>query len=157
MKNRLSLLMLLSLFVGVAPVAIQAFHKAGPITMMGMGSPSPQGNFWLLPGFIEVNGKKIAAVAKATDISNPDNIDRSFGANGVATVPVGYESMFDMVQNDVTNDGNIIINGIAKSSDQADYDIRFNARLNTDGTLDESFGQNGIEITGGKLEQKQKL
>ena len=74
---------------------------------------------------------------------SPGSLDNSFGTNGI--VKTNISAGDDIVSSmDIQNDGKIIVAG--HSSDGL-YDHFSIARYNTDGTLDYTFGTNGIAIT----------
>lgn len=72
------------------------------------------------------------------------SIDTSFGANGVATVQVGFSDVCESVV--LQPDGKILVGGWSWLADPY-YDDNLNfslARFNSDGTLDTSFESGGI-------------
>ncbi len=73
-------------------------------------------------------------------------LDKSFGNNGRVIINFGYDlQVADAVV--VQEDGKIVITGYSVSGFfDVNYDIPM-ARLNTDGSLDSSFGNNGKVIT----------
>lgn len=99
---------------------------------------------------IETNGHKDFWIARLQ--ANGD-IDTSFGTNGIVQLDVG--SIYDVAYAvAVTADNKILVGGTAGSVDGG-FCL---ARLNTNGTLDTTFGTNGITTTafiaGGESEIK---
>jgi uncharacterized delta-60 repeat protein len=101
-----------------------AFQSDGDIVLAGAGRDP-------------VTGTIALAVARLT----PDGVlDPSFGDGGVATVPVGSDAMANGVV--VQGDGKIVVSGTALT----DHNHFVAARLNSDGTIDTSFGSNGVSL-----------
>ena len=76
---------------------------------------------------------------------NPNGTrDATWGANGAVTIPIvsGSSYGYEIV---VQPDGKIVIFGEAQRGNSANYDIGI-ARLNANGTIDISFGTNGISV-----------
>lgn len=73
---------------------------------------------------------------------NPADFDPDFGTNGVAVTPIGvdFSMAYGMV---VQPDGKIILGGAARLGTYKFAMVRYN----TDGSLDPSFGNNGIVTT----------
>ncbi len=67
-------------------------------------------------------------------------LDPSFGSGGVATVPVGSEAIANGVV--ILPNGQIVISGTALT----DHDHFVAARLNGDGSIDHSFGSQGVTV-----------
>jgi uncharacterized delta-60 repeat protein len=68
--------------------------------------------------------------------------DSSFGANGIVIIDLGYDEAGMGVE--VLPDGKIVVAGWSCSSESMDFMV---ARLNSNGSLDSSFGTNGIALT----------
>ncbi len=74
---------------------------------------------------------------------NPDGtLDTSFGANGVVTTDIGSSEEGYSVT--IQSDGKILVAGIAHYGVDHDFAL---VRYNPDGTLDTSFGANGVVTT----------
>jgi uncharacterized delta-60 repeat protein len=70
---------------------------------------------------------------------NPDgSLDASFGKSGVATVPIGPEAIANAVS--LQPDGKIVLGGMAYTT----HNAFAAARLNANGTIDTTFGTNGV-------------
>lgn len=70
------------------------------------------------------------------------NLDNNFGINGTATLDIGgKDDRFNAVL--IQPDGKILVGGM--NGEPGNWDYLF-ARYNTDGTLDLSFGSNGIML-----------
>ncbi|HWE32417.1 MAG TPA: hypothetical protein VG410_02970 [Solirubrobacteraceae bacterium] len=67
-------------------------------------------------------------------------LDPSFGIGGIALVPVGNAAVANGIG--IQSSGQIVLAGTAVNG----HDEFVAARLNTNGTLDASFGSNGIEL-----------
>jgi len=77
-------------------------------------------------------------------IGQPGSLDSSFGINGKQTYTLGFAEM-QVVSTSVQGDGKILLAGYASySNTRSDIII---SRLNTDGSTDLSFGNNGIVTT----------
>lgn len=70
-------------------------------------------------------------------------IDQTFGTNGVVTVDLGTEAKYNNSMA-VQQDDKILTTGFLTSEDSYDF---FLIRLNKDGTLDNTFGTNGLTTT----------
>lgn len=82
------------------------------------------------------------AVARYNVDGSPDN---SFSDNGVLTSAIGYDDRCQSLA--LQTDGRIVLAGVAFTD--SNYDSAFFAltRLNTDGTTDNSFGNDGTQLT----------
>ena len=87
-----------------------------------------------------ITGKDFTCIRYNTSGS----LDSTFGIKGVATfdIQLGSDDVANSIQ--IQQDGKIVIAG--SSDDGTDRDATI-IRLNTDGTLDNSFGNNGIVLT----------
>lgn len=94
-------------------------------------------------GYTEKNGKKTAALLRYNAYLNPiiragtapDDFDIDFGKNGLVEIPVGAESKIYKIDG-IGLDNSISVSGFAKSVDGLDdWDIRFTATVNSDGTI----------------------
>jgi uncharacterized delta-60 repeat protein len=74
---------------------------------------------------------------------NPGQLDTSFSGDGIATVPGGgaNDEAYAVL---ALNDGKTLIGGSAYVAGDTDFLV---SRLNTDGTLDSTFGVNGVVLT----------
>lgn len=90
-------------------------------------------------GKILTGGTSLLQIAAAR--FKPDGtLDSTFGNDGFIAMYVGgLNSIFDMA---VQADGKILLAGWTKESEESSFNMLM-TRLNTDGTLDESFAQNG--------------
>jgi len=74
---------------------------------------------------------------------NPDGtLDISFGNSGTLIIPVGPARSYARSV-DLQDDGKIVVGAYTYDDVEGDFAV---LRLNTDGTLDNSFGNNGITI-----------
>jgi uncharacterized delta-60 repeat protein len=78
----------------------------------------------------------------AVRLTPSGQLDSSFGNRGIVTVPVGYNAAATAVA--IQQDGRIVLGGTATT----DHNRFVAARLNPDGSLDQSFGNSGIELLG---------
>jgi len=101
---------------------------------------------------VQQDGKIVAAgVVDPTDDSNDEiaiarfnadgSLDTSFGNNGIVETPVGSDNA-EINTLLIQNDGKILVGGT--DADQGEFLL---ARYNADGSLDSSFGSDGIVIT----------
>lgn len=67
-------------------------------------------------------------------------LDSSFGAGGIVTVPIGSESIANAVA--IQTDGRILVGGTALT----DTNHFVAVRLTSSGALDQSFGNQGVEL-----------
>ncbi|HAO05404.1 hypothetical protein [Chryseobacterium mucoviscidosis] len=68
-------------------------------------------------------------------------VDRTFNQTGFAKLSVGQKAEITSLK--ILNSNKILISGVTSNGSQTDF---FVARLNENGTLDSSFGNNGITI-----------
>lgn len=82
--------------------------------------------------------------AVITRYNTDGSIDTSFGSNGVVIQPIGnsHDQARGVV---VQDDGKLVVAGITNNASTS-YDI-FVARYLSDGSLDTSFGSNGVVVT----------
>lgn len=83
----------------------------------------------------------VSVILKA---QNPGDFDTSFGNNGYVITSVN-DNFNTGTANTIQADGKILVTGQIKMSSQ-NYNVGV-FRLNTDGSLDNTFGQNGFVIT----------
>lgn len=74
------------------------------------------------------------------------DLDSSFGINGVANIPVGNWSR-ECTSAKLQADGKIILGGYSIDTSNNRLDDFTLVRLNSNGTLDSSFGNNGVVLT----------
>ena len=107
-------------------------------------------------GIVVQDDGKILAAGYSNNGSNDDfaivryasdgTLDDTFGVNGVVTTPIGTGSDFgfDLA---LQSDGKIVVAGLADNGTDDDFAV---LRYNSDGTLDNTFGDgNGIVTTPG--------
>lgn len=78
--------------------------------------------------------------------AQPTQLDPSFGSSGatITSISVGYDAGYGLA---IQPDGKIVVCGERQNgTTEGDYDI-YVARFNSDGTLDASFGTNGVAVT----------
>ena len=68
--------------------------------------------------------------------------DLSFGLDGIVSFSIGENAEARSIL--IQSDGKILVSGFSNNGNNNDFAI---ARLNSDGTLDQQFGENGISIT----------
>ena len=101
-------------------------------------------------GKIVVGGESMLETIKLARYKSDGHFDSTFGDNGIVTtdlVPV-YQLYYSAARDiSIQPDGKIITvsQGYKKSGIYGEYDIAL-VRYNTNGTLDESFGDNGIVV-----------
>jgi uncharacterized delta-60 repeat protein len=78
-----------------------------------------------------------AMVFAAARLEPDGTLDRTFGAGGIVTVPIGSAAMANAVQ--LQSDGKVVLGGTASIG----HNEFAAARLNPDGSLDRSFGSGG--------------
>lgn len=103
-------------------------------------------------GYIEMDGKRVAAVRRMT---SQGNLDNTFGVNGVALLYIPYGEDVEVRRITAQPQGKILVEGDvylagASESENANARERFAAQLNSDGTLDTNYGEHGIQISNGK-------
>jgi len=87
---------------------------------------------------IQTDGKIVVAGSFLARYNSDGSLDDSFGINGVATVDIGIKSIA------IQPDGKIVAAGGSWNGSNSDFAL---ARYNSDGTLDNSFGSNGLITT----------
>jgi len=78
-------------------------------------------------------------------MSTSDELDNTFGNAGIVTTPLRYPGDDEIKAIAIQNDGKIIVTGYSRNTNLL-FDFA-TVRYNTDGSLDNSFGSNGKEIT----------
>lgn len=73
------------------------------------------------------------------------SLDQSFGFNGIATFDIQLGSDDKALAIDIQNDGKLILGGYSDNGSDKEALLM---RLNSDGSLDTSFGDNGKILTG---------
>jgi uncharacterized delta-60 repeat protein len=93
----------------------------------------------LMAGSVMINSNFDFGVARFNPDGSPDN---TFGVNGRISLAVGG---FDDMPADlyILPDGRFLVAGTIANATEADFGI---ARFNADGTLDQTFGTNGITV-----------
>jgi uncharacterized delta-60 repeat protein len=84
-------------------------------------------------GSTMINGTQHIALVRYAADGAPD---KTFGTGGLATAPVGVNSSANAIT--IQPDGKILVEGTSSNG-------AFKARFNSNGSLDTSFGVNGIE------------
>jgi uncharacterized delta-60 repeat protein len=93
---------------------------------------------YIIVGFFD----DISDQAFISRLDQDGNLDNDFGINGTATLDIGgKDDRFNAVL--IQPDGKIVVGGM--NGEPGNWDYLF-ARYNTDGTLDLSFGSNGIML-----------
>jgi uncharacterized delta-60 repeat protein len=116
---------------------------AGPDQLQA-AAPGPNGSFYAA-GFAAqtVTAKKFVTVVRYLSTGAPD---ATFGANGVVTTPIEFVGGADDIDIVVQADDKILVSGTTASLTIAgDRDVGI-ARLNTNGTLDTTFGTLGVAV-----------
>ena len=79
---------------------------------------------------------------------NPDgSIDRSFGINGIVDYVIEKNTNVAVSASALQEDGKILILGLSYTNENDYGDASFIVRFTADGRVDESFGNQGVEIT----------
>lgn len=78
-----------------------------------------------------------------TRFNTDGTLDNTFDSDGIVTIPVGDGNEY-CEGSILQSDGKILVSGYSHNGD--DYDF-FVLRCNSDGTLDDTFGEEGIVIT----------
>ncbi len=121
------------------PIPLSA---AGPDQLM-TAAPGPNGGFYVA-GFLaqapQANRQVVVLRLTATGA-----IDSSFGTGGVALVGLTFAGGLDEIDVVVQNGKPVVSATIPSATIPNDRDIAI-ARLNTNGTLDNSFGVGGVRI-----------
>jgi len=109
---------------------------------------------------IQDDGKLVVAGFTASQYGSPElldfaivryntdgTLDNTFGTNGKVVTSIG--NVLDMIQDvAIQSDGKIVVAGFTESQDGSSYNYDFVvARYKTNGTLDDTFGTDGIVIT----------
>ena len=74
-------------------------------------------------------------------------IDKSFGINGLIKYVIGEKTNVAVSASALQEDGKILIMGLSYTNENDYGDASFIVRLTADGRVDESFGNQGVEIT----------
>lgn len=128
-------------FVTPTPFAVPL--SAGGPDQLQSAAPGPNGTFYAA-GFAAwtVSGTRWVTVVKMT----PTGPDTNFGVGGVVTTSLDFRGASDEIDIRVQPSGKIIVSAtVANATNPADNDIAV-LRLNTNGTLDTSFGVGGIRV-----------
>ncbi len=97
-----------------------------------------ENGMYIVVGFFD----DISDQAFISRLDQDGNLDNNFGINGTATLDIGgKDDRFNTVL--IQPDGKILVGGM--NGEPGNWDYLF-ARYNTDGTLDLSFGSNGIML-----------
>ena len=75
-------------------------------------------------------------------LGNDGDLDSTFSDDGIVLTPIGYEDDQGMAVT-VQSDGKIVVAGYAHTGSNNDFAV---VRYNTDGSLDNNFGGNGIVL-----------
>ena len=76
-------------------------------------------------------------------LAQDGSLDISFGSNGIVTTPIGPG--IDYAESvAIQSDGKIVVAGVTQGNNDWDFAL---ARYNSDGSLDNTFGSNGIVVT----------
>ncbi len=94
----------------------------------------------VVTGYSRINSNDVFTLVR---YNTDGNLDNSFGTNGVVTTAVGADED-EAYSVAIQNDGKIIVAGFSWTTNNSDLAI---VRYNTDGTLDNTFGTNGIVTT----------
>ncbi len=93
----------------------------------------------LMVGYVTINSGIDFGIARFNPDGSPDN---TFGLNGKVSLDVGG---FDDMPTDLflLSDGKFLVAGTITNATEADFGL---ARFNANGTLDQTFGTNGITV-----------
>jgi len=91
-------------------------------------------------GYIIVGNSSDFALAR---YNTNGTLDSTFGSNGTVITPIGFSTDF-AYSTKIQNDGKIVAAGYTYNGNDNDFAL---VRYNTDGTLDNTFGTNGIVTT----------
>lgn len=81
-------------------------------------------------------------------------LDESFGNSGRMGLAIGMDGPINSAFFELQNDGKILVDYVTVRDDERGETHKFRARINPDGTLDTTFGQDGFvieEVTSEKL------
>jgi hypothetical protein len=137
--KKLALLAALALCNTVSLLAVPGDFKSTG----AMASSAQSNGKTIVGGQVESsNDKNIAAIQR---LDSNNQLDQTYGTAGTVLIPVGLESTISLVE-PLDND-KISVTGFAYSADGlAQPDLEFTAQVNADGTLNSSYGQNGLEV-----------
>lgn len=91
-------------------------------------------------GHTNANGNYSFVVAR---LNTDGSLDNTFGSGGVVFTAIGdYSRIYDMK---LQPDGKIVVGGVSRTGTNNDFAL---ARYNTDGSLDNTFGNAGIVTAG---------
>jgi uncharacterized delta-60 repeat protein len=93
----------------------------------------------VLAGATKVDQRFVFMALRLLPSGSPD---RSFGRDGVATVPIGSSAIVNALS--IQRDGRIVLAGTANLQ----HNVFAAARLNRDGSIDRSFGAGGVRTLG---------
>lgn len=128
-------------FVLPTPIAVR-LSTAGPDQLQS-ATAAPDGKFYAA-GFAgaAVTGPRYVTVVKLTTTG----LDPTFGTGGVFTSAVEFLGGADEVDVATQPDGKLIVSAtVASAANPDDRDIAV-LRVNPDGTLDTTFGDNGVRV-----------
>ncbi len=128
---------------GNTPVPFPIPLSAGGPDQLMSAAPGPNGGFYVA-GFLAQTPQAARQVIVAR-LSATGTLDNSFGAGGVALLGLGFAGGLDEIDVVVQNGKPVVSATIPSSAIPNDRDIAV-ARLNTNGTLDSSFGVNGVRV-----------
>lgn len=108
---------------------------------------------------IDANGKIIVAggntYAVLLRLNSNGSLDTTFGTNGFASFTSGFSSVYDVK---VLSNGKILVAGYDSYTIGTSYSANYLlARLNSNGTLDSTFGTNGISNLGSTTADQEVL
>lgn len=95
----------------------------------------------VVAGYAHINGGFNFALAR---YNSNGTLDGSFGAGGRKTIPFGPVSVAQANALAIQRDGKIVVAGASNITTAPDFAL---ARLNTDGSLDTTFGNGGQVVT----------
>ena len=121
-------------FNGIASANGGASETARSLAMQNDGK-------LIAAGFSNQNGKDSFGLVR---FNTDGSVDRSFGSFGNVVTPIGEDAYSNSVL--IQPDEKIVVVGTSEADNQSDYNFTL-ARYNSDGSLDSTFGINGIVTT----------
>lgn len=117
----------------------------GDFVSPGAMATSSQSNGKLIMGG-QMTGPDDKIVAALKRYNTNNELDQTFGNGGMILIPVGSESTISLVE--PLADDKVEVTGFAYSVDGLTHpDLEFTAHVNSDGTLDYTYGNSGLEVS----------
>lgn len=108
---------------------------------MALGCAALSDGMTVLSGFSGSPGAADLALAR---LAGDGTLDTTFGSGGQSHLDLGKTDIAQQVM--LLSDGKLGVSGLTEDGDDGDPTDLFIARINADGTIDPTFGRNGVTI-----------